>query len=260
MENPTKKQPFGAPSEPFILAGPGFKVLLFFYYLVILAVLVFIGSGTIWQAEAHCPSPTCDNERRPPDGGAPEAAIARPGGGPGAAGAGGSGGAIAATGGSGGATRPDGARRYTEGQMLLLVIIFGALGGTLHGLSSAAAHAGNARLYANWTLFYYARPWVGAGMALVVYLVVRGGVGGFALDNDRRGEFAAMGWAALAGLFSAPAMQKLRDVFESILRPSNSSPPSSPPSTGKGGPPPEAPAPPVQSPTAPLAKDPPKGS
>ena len=124
----------------------------------------------------------------------------------------------------------------------------------MHGLASMSAHLGLARLTSNWWLYYIARPLVGGGLALCIHVVLRGGLGGLALDEGPKGEFAAMGWAALSGLFSAPAMKKLRDIFEAILRPSPDTG-QIPPPKGKG--PTIEPKSDVQPVTKPVAPKPP---
>jgi hypothetical protein len=99
-------------------------------------------------------------------------------------------------------------------RLLILVVLAGALGGVLHGLTSLAAHAGSGRLDVRWWVFYVARPVVGAGLAFVVVLVLRGGLFGVSVPEGDGGERVLLGWAALAGLFSSPALRKLKDVFD----------------------------------------------
>jgi hypothetical protein len=90
-----------------------------------------------------------------------------------------------------------------EIRALLLVICAGALGGMLHTLRSFVAFAGNRQLTASWMEWYVARPVTGALLALVFYLLVRGGLvtGGF----QGASGISVMGFAgvgALVGMFS----------------------------------------------------------
>jgi hypothetical protein len=98
--------------------------------------------------------------------------------------------------------------------MIWLTSLLGAGGGTIHGLASLSVHVGRATFHPNWTLFYLARPFVGAGMALITYLVLSSGIGGFVAEK----ELVLFAWAALAGLYSQPALDKLRDLFVSLFK------------------------------------------
>jgi hypothetical protein len=100
------------------------------------------------------------------------------------------------------------------GKMVLFSSLLGALGGAMHGLASVVWHTGRGTYDAQWTMFYVGRPFLGAGMAVMTLLVLRSGVGGFNVEN----ELALFAWAALAGLYSQPALDKLRDVFAAIFR------------------------------------------
>jgi hypothetical protein len=109
-------------------------------------------------------------------------------------------------------------------QILVLVVLAGALGGVLHGLTSLAAHSGAGRLDRRWWVFYVARPVVGGGLALVVALVLRAGLLGVSVTEDVSGRRVLLAWGALAGLFSSPALKKLKDVFDG-LGPNDDEPP-----------------------------------
>ena len=51
-------------------------------------------------------------------------------------------------------------------------------------------------------------------MALMTYLVLASGVMGFKAEN----ELVVLAWSALAGLYSQPALDKLKEVFETIFK------------------------------------------
>jgi hypothetical protein len=133
--------------------------------------------------------------------------------------------------------------RPTPGERLfILVLLAGAVGGILHGLTSLAAHAGAGRLSVSWWVFYVARPVVGAGLALVVALVLRSGMLGFAVQDGEAGERVLFAWGALAGLFSSPALKKLKDVFDGVWSqegPDDKSKPGPAPANKGGGPNPQ---------------------
>jgi len=94
------------------------------------------------------------------------------------------------------------------------VCLLGAAMGSVHGLASISAHAGKRNLEASWFTFYLARPITGAGMSLITMLVLKGSIGGFEVNDEK----ALLAWAALAGLYSQPALDKLKEVFATFLR------------------------------------------
>ena len=96
---------------------------------------------------------------------------------------------------------------------LILACLLGASAGCIHSLASISLHAGKSELTSPWIPFYLCRPFVGAGMALVTSLVLVSGLGGFKVTD----EVAIIAWASLAGLYSQPALDKLRDVFSSLF-------------------------------------------
>ena len=104
------------------------------------------------------------------------------------------------------------------GQSLLAVIALGALGGCIHGLASLTAHKSRGDLQRAWRAFYLGRPFIGAGMAVMTYLVLVSGVMGFNVEN----ELVILTWSALAGLYSEPALVKLKEVFATIFKSNDS--------------------------------------
>jgi hypothetical protein len=90
--------------------------------------------------------------------------------------------------------------------------------GAVHSLASISMHAGKRDLSAPWMIFYLSRPFTGGGVALVTCLVLMSGIGGFSVDPaTHEGELILLAWAALAGLYSEPALNKLKELFTSIF-------------------------------------------
>jgi hypothetical protein len=101
--------------------------------------------------------------------------------------------------------------------LLLLALLAGALGGSLHALQSFAAFVGNRTLRKSWLWWYLVRAPIGAILGLFFYVVLRAGLtGDRATGVDPYGVVAV---GALAGLFSERATRKLREVFD-VLFPS----------------------------------------
>jgi hypothetical protein len=103
--------------------------------------------------------------------------------------------------------------------LIALIALAGALGGLIHGASSFAIFAGNRQFKASWTWWYVLRPVLGAAVALVVYLVVRSGVGTGDLSLSGADCLKTAGFAGLIGMFAEPAMLKLKDIFNTIFTP-----------------------------------------
>jgi hypothetical protein len=109
---------------------------------------------------------------------------------------------------------------YDEDRLLLIVLLAGALGALVHALRSISWYVGNRFAYKSWSAMYFLLPLVGAGIAFIFYLLIRGGFtspGAQVSDTSPFG-FAAM--AALIGLFTEQAILKLKAVGETILAPS----------------------------------------
>ncbi|MGO1119607.1 IPT/TIG domain-containing protein [Rhodovibrionaceae bacterium A322] len=109
-------------------------------------------------------------------------------------------------------------------RLILLVLVSGALGGLIHAFRSFAAFSGQRRLVASWAFWYVSRPFSAAILALLFYLLI---AGGFLPDPKASGGAkpsipAICGFAALMGLFSEQAVNKLREVVQTLLATSRS--------------------------------------
>ena len=103
--------------------------------------------------------------------------------------------------------------------ILTLIAIMGALGGTIHGISSFTTFVGNRELKTSWMWWYFLKPVLGAAVALVVYLVFRSGFGGNDLSLGSADCVKVAALAGLIGLFAEPATIKLRDIFNTLFTP-----------------------------------------
>lgn len=111
----------------------------------------------------------------------------------------------------------------SEGAVLTMVILLGALGGSLHLVSSLVMFIGNRQLKRSWLPYYLAIPFTGAGLAPIVYMLLRIGLinpSGGSSDGTAISSLnliAIYAFAALTGMFSRVATDKLRDVFGTIF-------------------------------------------
>lgn len=99
---------------------------------------------------------------------------------------------------------------------LILVLTMGALGACLHGISSLALWVGQRKFSEDWILWYLFRPLAGAILAVLFYLIIRGG---FLpqVDINSAGFYGIVGLSGLFGLFSKQALNKLSDLFDVIF-------------------------------------------
>jgi hypothetical protein len=108
---------------------------------------------------------------------------------------------------------------YDEDRLLLIVLFAGALGALVHGLRSLSWYIGNRTAVMSWSAMYIMLPFLGAGLATIFYLVVRGG---FFSPTSTVADTSPFGFAALAaliGMFTEPAVLKLRKVASTIFEP-----------------------------------------
>lgn len=102
-----------------------------------------------------------------------------------------------------------------EAQLMLLVLVVGLIGSYINTVVSFVSFTGNKRLVKNWLWFYVARPFAGPFVALLFYLVLRGGLLSAGAATDNLNRYGILAFCGLAGLFSSQALEKLRDVFGS---------------------------------------------
>ena len=112
----------------------------------------------------------------------------------------------------------------TETSVVVMVALIGALGGSLHFIRSLTEFIGNRRLKRSWLLYCPCMPITGAGLALIVYMLLRTGIlspAGNTTDGSAVANLnliAIYAFAALTGLFAKTALDKLHEVFATIFR------------------------------------------
>jgi hypothetical protein len=101
-----------------------------------------------------------------------------------------------------------------QSDILLLVLLAGALGGTLYSLISLSWYIGNRELKWSWVPSYVTRPFTAAALACIFFLTL---VTGVWTDPTGKGQLWIIGLSALVGLFSKQAYEKLKAIFEAAL-------------------------------------------
>ncbi|NRF72227.1 hypothetical protein HLB44_35110 [Aquincola sp. S2] len=100
----------------------------------------------------------------------------------------------------------------------VLVFLCGCLGASLHALGSLVAFTGLGTFSATWTLWYLAQPLRGAILASGFFWLIQGGLFGGIAANLPVNVVAMMGATFLVGLFSDPAIEKLKEVFQVLFK------------------------------------------
>jgi IPT/TIG domain len=108
-----------------------------------------------------------------------------------------------------------------EARLFIVVALAGALGGLVYALRSLTWYVGNRNLKYSWMMTYYLQPIVGAAMATITYVVLRGGlvVVTTQTSSDVVNPFGFAAFGALVGLFSAQAAEWLKRIFEQVFTP-----------------------------------------
>lgn len=104
-----------------------------------------------------------------------------------------------------------------EERLFLIVMFSGALGGLVHSLRSFYWYAGNRKLVLSWAGFYVTLPVLGATLATVFYVVVRGGFFSPQSEISDTSPFGFAALAALVGMFTEQAVEKLKKIMESTF-------------------------------------------
>jgi hypothetical protein len=97
---------------------------------------------------------------------------------------------------------------------VVVSLVGGALGGTLHGIASLTAHVAAGDFDKKWTLWYLANPFIGAALATAFLFVLQAGLGGQAAPSAQSGLYGIAAVATLIGLFSRHALNKLKEIFD----------------------------------------------
>lgn len=106
---------------------------------------------------------------------------------------------------------------WDEVRLLLIVIFAGALGSLVHTVRSVYWYVGNRKLKWSWLPKYVLQPFAGIALAMIFYVVVRGGFFSPQTTFASTSPFGFAALAALVGLFSEQAVLKLKTVAETVL-------------------------------------------
>jgi hypothetical protein len=104
-------------------------------------------------------------------------------------------------------------------RMLVLVLLAGGLGSYIHVATSFSYHIAKGDFKPHWYWWYWMRIPIGATLALVTIMIIQGKLFVPPTANNDATPFTTIGIAALIGLFSRHAVDKLRDIFDVVFNP-----------------------------------------
>lgn len=104
-----------------------------------------------------------------------------------------------------------------EQRLILIVILSGALGGSIHAASSFVTFVGNRQFFRSWILWYALRPFIGMALALIFYFFLRGGLFSAGADVSTVNPFGVATIAGITGMFSKQAIDKLKELFDTMF-------------------------------------------
>ena len=103
--------------------------------------------------------------------------------------------------------------------LLLLVVGAGLLGSFVQSATSLVSYVGNRTFRSRWTMWYLLRAPIGVALALIIYLVLRGGLlQANVAAADVINPYGVAAFAGLAAMFSKQAVDKLGEVFVTMFR------------------------------------------
>jgi hypothetical protein len=104
--------------------------------------------------------------------------------------------------------------------LLLLALLMGAIGGYVHAATSFVSYIGNRQFKASWGWWYALRALIGAALALLAYVALRGGflTGSTTTATANIDAYGVATVSGLVGLFSKQATDKLEEIFNTAFR------------------------------------------
>ncbi len=106
-------------------------------------------------------------------------------------------------------------------QLIKVALYAGMLGGFLHASASLSVYMAHRSFSGSWLIWYLLRPWQGAVVGWAMYVITRAG-----LISGSDGDINPFGVAALGllgGWFSKDAMEKMKEVFQTLFAPRGTS-------------------------------------
>jgi len=104
-----------------------------------------------------------------------------------------------------------------ESRVLLIVAIVGVIGALVQSMWALGAFVGEKEFEESWVLWYVAHPFVGAGLAEIVYFALRAGLLSTGTTVANLNLFGVAALAGIAGMFTKDVMKKLKELSGDIF-------------------------------------------
>jgi len=104
-----------------------------------------------------------------------------------------------------------------ETMLVLAMVLAGVIGACSYNLYATTLHVAYGDFGGRWSLFYLVRPFLGAGFALMVYFLIRGGVMTVSSDLSSTNLAGVSGIAGLVGLFAEQVFRKFNDLADTLF-------------------------------------------
>ena len=105
-----------------------------------------------------------------------------------------------------------------EANLLVLAMVFGALGSLIHTAKSFASFAGNRSLVGSWAWWYALQPFGGMALAVLFYATIRGGLFASGSTAAAVSPHGIAGVSGMVGMFSKQATDKLGELFSALFQ------------------------------------------
>jgi hypothetical protein len=98
------------------------------------------------------------------------------------------------------------------------MVLAGVVGACVYSLYAISLHLGAYKDFDKaWTWWYILRPIIGAGLAFIVYVLIRGGILTIGAEPKNLNFLGLTGISALVGLFTEHSMNKLRELADTAF-------------------------------------------
>ena len=104
-----------------------------------------------------------------------------------------------------------------EVRFILIVIIMGALGGSLYSVRAFTIHVGRDTFEVSWICWYFLRPLTGSVLAVIFYFAFRAAFFSLSASTGDLNVFGIATLGGIVGIFSKETIDKLKELFEDIL-------------------------------------------
>ena len=102
--------------------------------------------------------------------------------------------------------------------LIWLVLVTGALGSFVYSARSFVSFVGNRTLRRSWCSWYLLYPPIGSALALIFYLVIRGGFLTATTNGSGVNLYGLVAISGLVGMFSKQATTKLDELFTTMFK------------------------------------------